>query len=94
VVTWSVAVVLIRGRLGRAGAALVGAIGLLVGWALVYAGFHWFSDVLAAYPFAVALTWLVLRISGPRAGRANRADPDESEGLEPMPVTTRSRACA
>jgi len=94
VVTWSVAVVLIRGRLGRAGIALVAAIGLLVGWALVYAGFHWFSDVLGAYPFGVALTWAVLRISRPGAGRANRTDRDVSAISDRTPVTTRSRACA
>jgi undecaprenyl-diphosphatase len=94
VVTWSIAVILIRGRLGRAGIALVAAVGLVVGWALVYAGFHWFSDVLGAYPFAIALTWTVLRICRPGLYRTNRAERAIAEMPDPAPVTTRSRACA
>ncbi|HEX3825844.1 MAG TPA: phosphatase PAP2 family protein [Sporichthyaceae bacterium] len=94
VVTWSVGVILLRGRLGRAGIALVAAVGLIVGWALVYAGFHWFSDVLGAYPFAIAIVWTVLRVCRPAASRTNRAEREIAPISDPAPVTTRSRACA
>ena len=94
VVFCSVAVVLVRGRLGRAGAALVAAAGLVVGSALIYAGFHWFSDVLGAYSFSVVIAWAVLRMCPPGASRTNRTNRDIAEVSELAPVTTRSRACA
>jgi membrane-associated phospholipid phosphatase len=72
----------------------VAGVGLIVGWALVYAGFHWFSDVLGAYPFAIALSWTVLRMCRPGASRTKRANRDITEISDRAPVTTRSRACA
>ncbi len=87
--------ILLRGRLGRAGVALVAAVGLIVGWALVYAGFHWFSDVLGAYPFAI-----VIVLDGyarlPPEGIPDQSDRtgDSGDRGTRQPVTTRSQAGA
>jgi len=60
VVTWTVGAWLVAGRrLRRPAMALVALVGVAVGAGLVYAGYHWLSDVLAAYALGIALSWLV-----------------------------------
>jgi undecaprenyl-diphosphatase len=94
IVTWTTAVVLIRGRLGRAGLALVSAVALVVGASLVYAGFHWLSDVLGAYALGIALSWALVRITRRENEPANRMNCHVPEFLIRQPVTTRSQAGA
>jgi undecaprenyl-diphosphatase len=94
IVTWTTAVVLIRGRLGRAGLALVSAIASVVGASLVYGGFHWLSDVLGAYALGTALSWALVRIARRGNEPANRMNCHVPEFLIRQPVTTRSQAGA
>jgi membrane-associated phospholipid phosphatase len=55
-VCWGVAVMLLRpdlpGRIGRAAVAAVAAVCLLVGVALVWCDYHWFTDVVAGWALA------------------------------------------
>ena len=49
------------GRVRALALAVVAMIGMLVGAAVVYDGFHWFSDALASCLMAPVLLWLVTK---------------------------------
>ncbi len=61
VVTWTVGLwLLCGGRLSAWAWRVLTTVALVVGVSLVYADFHWLSDVLAGWAFGALLAWMAL----------------------------------
>lgn len=82
VVTWSIAGWLIcGGRLPRGARAVVTLAATVVGASLVYAGFHWLTDVLAGGLLGALLAWLAVTCVPGRHLMKDTHRPRSAEGL-------------
>lgn len=74
IVTWAVGLWLAcGGRLPWLARLVVAAVAVAVGGGLVYVGYHWLSDVLAAGAFGPLIVWVALRLTAPQRPAPDRA---------------------